>query len=272
MLVCKTALNGAGQRKRAVNVQQAEKMSSSKSVRGLPPARPHGEIERIAEDVFYVEGTMRTGLTTYARGMTIVRENGDLTLINPIRLKESGENELKQLGNICYVIRLGLHDTDIGYYSRKFGVQVMGFEGVQYIHEVTASKTLGKDDLPFSNCELIVFDTLPTKFSEGALLLKRDAGNILITCDSLQNWEVLKANLLGKWVLAMRGFKGKCIFDRYWMGWLMKEGMSMSDIKTQMQKLVDSDFHILLSGHGRVTDGSAKEATQRSFESMFRDV
>ncbi len=54
----------------------------------LPEALPHGHIEPVTDDVFYVMGTnvvdhANTRLQT-SRTMTIIRDNGELTLINSI--------------------------------------------------------------------------------------------------------------------------------------------------------------------------------------------
>ena len=56
----------------------------------LPPALPHGRLEEIFPDVFFVSGAMKTELMgahwQFSRNMTVVRDGDALTLINPIRL------------------------------------------------------------------------------------------------------------------------------------------------------------------------------------------
>ena len=53
--------------------------------------------------------------------MGIIREDGDVTLINPIRLNEDGEKQLKSLGNVRRVIRLdSFRGVDDPYYVERF--------------------------------------------------------------------------------------------------------------------------------------------------------
>jgi len=58
------------------------------------PAMPHGAIQEVFPDVFFVTGTMRAeffgSMWQFNRNMTIVRENGRLTLINTVRLDDAG--------------------------------------------------------------------------------------------------------------------------------------------------------------------------------------
>jgi hypothetical protein len=60
----------------------------------FPPALPHGQLEQIFPDIFFVTGTMQTVLMNarrqFSRNMTVVRDGNALTLINSIRLDGAG--------------------------------------------------------------------------------------------------------------------------------------------------------------------------------------
>ena len=66
------------------------------------PAWPHGKIQEVFPDIFYVTGTNKAhheGLDIQtSRNMVIYRNDSELTLINTVRLNEEGLRELERLG------------------------------------------------------------------------------------------------------------------------------------------------------------------------------
>ena len=66
----------------------------------FPPALPHGKLEQLFDDLFFVTGTMKmkSPPLTFSRNMTILREGNSLTLINSVRLDEDGLAQLDALG------------------------------------------------------------------------------------------------------------------------------------------------------------------------------
>ena len=55
------------------------------------------------------------------RNMAIVRHDGALTVINPMRLDAAGETALRALGEVRHVLRLGcFHGLDDPYYVDTF--------------------------------------------------------------------------------------------------------------------------------------------------------
>src|SRR5262249_24914814 len=90
------------------------------------PAYPHDPIEPIAEDVFTVRGSFRmNALVRISRNMAIVRHDGELTLVNPIRLDAAGEAQLRGLGTVARLFRLGsLHGVDDPYYVDTFHAEL----------------------------------------------------------------------------------------------------------------------------------------------------
>jgi hypothetical protein len=87
-----------------------------------PPVYPHDPIEPIADDVFMVRGSIRlNALMRITRNMAIVRHGGELTLIDPIRLDAAGETQLRDLGEVKRILRVGpMHGVDDPYYVDTF--------------------------------------------------------------------------------------------------------------------------------------------------------
>ena len=92
-------------------------MSEATQQESHPPAYPHDPVEEIAPNVFMVRGSIKlNALMRITRNMAVIRHEGTLTLVNPIRLSPAGEAELRALGDIKRIIRLGLHGIDDRYY------------------------------------------------------------------------------------------------------------------------------------------------------------
>ena len=69
----------------------------------FPPALPHGTIEEVFPDVFFVSGAMETVLQgmdwKFSRNMTVVRDGERLIIVNSVRLGEEGLAQLDKLGS-----------------------------------------------------------------------------------------------------------------------------------------------------------------------------
>ena len=60
--------------------------------RDFPAPLPHGPIEPLTERVYAVRGGVRIKrVLRISRNMAIVRDNAELTLVNPVRLDADGE-------------------------------------------------------------------------------------------------------------------------------------------------------------------------------------
>jgi len=90
-----------------------------------PPVYPHDPLEEIGMDVFMVRGSVRMNpIIRISRNMAVIREAGELTLINPIRLNADGETQLKTLGAVRRIMRLGcFHGLDDPYYVDQFDAE-----------------------------------------------------------------------------------------------------------------------------------------------------
>jgi hypothetical protein len=158
------------------------------------PAWPHGEIEEVFPDIFFVTGTNRThhagvDLQT-SRGMVAVRERDGLVLVNTVRLDDDGLRKLESLGRIAHVVRLGaFHGRDDPFYRDRYKATLWALPESMHADGHEADHTLVPHRmLPLRDAELFVFES--AKYPEAALLLRRDGG-ILITCDAVQNWVIV---------------------------------------------------------------------------------
>lgn len=155
------------------------------------PVMPHGAIQEVFPDVFFVTGTMRNeffgSMWQFNRNMTIVREGGRLTLINTVRLNDAGLAALDRLGTVTNVVRIGdMHGVDDRFYVDRYKAKFWALPNMRIGPGLQVDKTLAEGgETPFSNCSVFEFRT--TQRPECILRLDREGG-IMIACDSLQNW------------------------------------------------------------------------------------
>jgi hypothetical protein len=155
------------------------------------PVMPHGPIQKVFPDVFHVTGTMRAeffgSMWQFNRNMTIVRDGRDLTLINTVRLDDTGLAALDALGTVKNVVRIGdMHGVDDRFYVDRYHAKFWALPNMRIGEGLTVDRTLSEGgEMPFSNCSVFEFKT--TARPECILRLDREGG-IMIACDSLQNW------------------------------------------------------------------------------------
>lgn len=236
----------------------------------LPPARHHGELQRVADDVYYIEGTVHMFGLKFPRGMTvIVCDGSELALVNAVRLSPEGEQKLLALGRVAHVVRIGTHDEDNAYYVRKFGARFWAFTTVEHAHNLQPDMNLKVDELPLRDSRIVIFPNLPPSMAEAAILLLRPNGNILVTCDSVQSHDPVRGNWLAKLTMPFMGFKGKCIFGPVWGKEVRKQMPDPTKFEKDMALLRELDFAHLLSGHGSITDGTAKSTLVDAYARTF---
>jgi hypothetical protein len=157
----------------------------------LPPALPHGLLEEVFSDVFFITGMMKTVLMDvpwqFSRNMVVVRDGDALTLINSIRLDETGLARLEALGRVANVVKIGsLHGRVDAFYRQRYGAKFWAPAGMTHEHGLVADRELRPGgEMPFAGCGVFVFHT--TRRPECILSIDR-AGGILVSSDSLQNW------------------------------------------------------------------------------------
>ena len=261
--------------------------SSVTPPRPHPAALPHGSIETIFQNVFFVTGTvemkMMFGLLPmrFSRNMTIVREEGssknDLTLINSVRLDEDGLKELEALGTVKHVIRLaGFHGMDDPFYQERYGAQVWALAGTRYFEGLEENK--GDDyfvpdkwidkstkKLPLSNASLVLVETASPP--EGMLLLTRpDAGKVMVCGDAFQNFSSSDPyfNYLGRFMARMMGFIKPCNVGPGFYGAHKPDSLELAKI------LREHEFDHLLPSHGDPVLGRAAQKFEPAVKALKR--
>lgn len=233
----------------------------------LPPALPHGEISEVFADVFFVSGAMKTVLMGanwhFSRNMTIVRDGGQLTLINCVRLDDAGLAKLDSLGRVANVVKIGsLHGRDDAFYLQRYGATFWALPQMQHENGLKADKELRPGgDMPVSGCNVFTFRT--SKLPECILCLDREGG-ILIACDSLQNWlapDEFFSDESRKTMTEMNFFQPANL-GPLWMQVNEPKGEDFAALKAV-------PFRHVLCGHGAPLKDTAKAAFTDRFQAVF---
>jgi len=237
-----------------------------------PPALPHDPPLEIAQDLFVVHGCVRVNaLVRFTRNMVIVRDEGQLTLINPVRVDDEGLAALEALGEIKHVLRLGpMHGQDDPFYVDRYNADFWAFEdGITYSTPTITHALTEGGPLPFSNAHLFAFKYM--KEAEGAILLQRAKG-ILLTCDSIQNYatppHTPHTNWFSRTAMPYIGFPNETLIGPAWLK-LLVEDKDRDNIKAEFKRLLTLDFDQLIAAHGTFLPQGARASVLQAFEKRF---
>lgn len=223
-----------------------------------PAPLPHGDLTEIFPDVFFVTGGIRfmPGVIG-TRNMTVVRQGGDLVVINSVRLDAEGEAKLDALGKVKHVVRVGFfHGLDDPYYVERYGAQLWVPPRV----EAPGAKVLGRDGCPVEGAPVFVFEK--GKEGEVALVLPRDGG-VLVTCDSYQNWTTFEGcTFLCRLMLGAMGFGPRIVGGP----WVKRMGAA---VREDFHRLLQLPFVHLAPAHGTVIRDGAKEGLREAIAKRF---
>lgn len=233
----------------------------------FPAVLPHGDIQEIVPDVFFVTGTscpMFQGQKwQFSRNMTIVREGDTLTLVNTVRLNDQGLTALDKLGKVKNVVKIGaFHGIDDAFYVDRYGAKLWALPGHTHESGLPTDEELRVDGkMPFSGCSLFVYES--AKAPEGLLLVDR-AGGILIACDSLQNWVDVDEYFSEESANMMKQI-GFIRPANVGPGWIQFNDPQPSDFE-RLKKL---NFKHLLSAHGVPLRDEAHTQLSETFARLY---
>ena len=231
------------------------------------PFFPHDDVEEIGQDVFMVRGSFKpNSIVRFSRNMAIVRFEKELTLINPIRVNERVEEQIKSLGKIKNIMRTGgFHGLDDPYYVGKHGAKMFAQPGHTHYKEPRPDIILNSSvDLPFPNAQLFCFENLNQP--ESAVLLENNGG-LLLTCDSIQHWaDRSHCNLPARILLPLIGFSKTTLIGPAWLKVMVPKEI---DLLPQFQKLLEWQFERLLGAHGTLLEANAHNAATKAVEKTF---
>ena len=226
-----------------------------------PAPFPHGALLPLVDDVHYLVGSVRMGPgVRIGRTMTVLVHEGELTLVNAIRLQDLGP--LEALGRVAHVVKIGIHGMDDAFYAKACGATRWALPGVDLPEPV---ERLSVDNLPVPWVSLFSFEH--TVQPEGALLADRDGG-VLITCDSVQNWpDTEQCSLLAKPLTSIMGFNARpAQIGPPWRKGMTPPGGSL---KEDFERMCQLPFRHLVGGHGKPLMGGAKEALMATVSATF---
>jgi len=232
-----------------------------------PDAMPHGAIEELWPDVFFVTGTMRNeffgSMWQFSRSMTIVREQDRLTIVNSVRLDDAGLAALDRLGTVVNVVRIGdMHGSDDRFYVDRYGASLWALPGMMARDGLKVDREfLPGGEMPFAGCSLFVFET--TQRPEAILRVDREGG-IMIACDSLQNWVEPDAFFDEATVATMRAM-GFFTTAGLGLAWLHESAPRAEDFL----RLKAVPFRHALCGHGRPLRDGALAGYHAAFKRFF---
>lgn len=214
----------------------------------FPSLLPHGDIQEILPEVFFVKGQMEfptpEAVVLLARAMTIVRQGSDLTLVNTVRLSDEGLTALEKLGNVTNIVRIGAsHGRDDAFYSDRYDLPVWAVQGTNHQRPIKAELPLTEQgEGPIKEASMVLFQT--TSEPEAVICLHRNGG-VLITCDSFQNMVGPDEYIDGPSakMLEERGFFRRCNIGPAWRARLQPK-------KSDFERILELDFQHLLPSHG----------------------
>jgi len=228
---------------------------------------PHGDLQEVFPDIFFVTGTMRGeffgAMWQFSRNMVVIREGDDLTIVNSVRLDDDGLEQLESLGAVKNVVRIGdMHGLDDQFYVERYDATFWAMPGMGHDDGPTPDRELVPGgEMPVSDCELFTFET--TNRPEGILRLDRDGG-IMIACDSLQNWVAPDEFFDDSTVDTMRGmgFFTPCNLGLAWLHGSEPEA-------PDFERLKKVSFRHALCGHG-VPAHDSREDFHATFSRMYQ--
>jgi len=232
-----------------------------------PAVMPHGPIEWVGDDVFWVRGSVRLGPgLRITRNMTIVRSGTELSLFHSVRLTPESEAELAKLGTVKNVVKLAnAHGMDDAYYLDHFGATYWALPGGAREQDPEIQQELRDDNLPVDDAKLFAFRD--SKEKEAVLLIERGDG-ILITGDAVQSWpDSAGCSLPAKLVIRLMGFlKRPAQIGPPWRKMMTPEN---GTLQPDFERLASLDFAHIVPVHGSPLMGTAKQDLRATIEATF---
>lgn len=220
----------------------------------FPGVEPHGPLVPIFDNAWYVTGSVAfKPLVRLPRNMVVVRHQGELTLINAVRLDDKGKAELDALGKVAHVMRIGFHAMDDAYYLDQYGAKLWVVAGTDARAPAAAIGELSENtQLPFPDSRVFIFKK--TVRPEAAILIERDGG-LLITCDSVQHWVPSPLmSPMAKVLTRLIGFQKPAQIGPPWRKKQTPQGTSL---RPDFERLATLPFSRLIGGHGGLLEQDA---------------
>ncbi len=231
--------------------------------------RSHGPLREVGPGLWQVVGTIRMGVgMTITRNMTVVREGSALTICNSVRLDEKAEAELRKLGEVRQVIKLGqFHGMDDPYYVGRFGAKLWALPGSKHDRGLTTDVELSEGGpLPLQERAPQLFVFRNAKSPEAALFLGEPG--VLLTCDSVQNWSpaMTGCSWLARTMMPRMGFVPGPLIGPFWRKYMTVPGKSLRD---DFERLIELPIQQVLVAHGEPIRENGRDAIRTAMHACF---
>ena len=226
---------------------------------------PHGPIETVTDRLHFVRGSMRlNAFLRISRNMAILKDDDGLTLVNPIRLTASGEEELARLGVVRRLLRLGaMHGIDDVWCKARFNAEFWAEAGGTIYPDPPIDQDISAG---FRLPHATLFHFEHTKQPEAALLVPGTPG-VLLTCDAIQHYgDYTYNNRLARMAMPFIGFPKTTVVGPIWLKRMTPAGESL---RGEFERLLELDFDALLGAHGTFLGHGAKTAVRAAVTRKF---
>lgn len=233
------------------------------------PAYPHDPIQEIYPNIFLIHGSIKMGPGLWLnRNMLILKQDTELTLVNPVRLSLEGFKELDQLGDVTNIIRLGdFHGLDDPFYLDRYDAKFWCQEGQGTYPEPKPDIVIDSDTAsPIAESQFFLFET--ALFPEAALFFPQH--KLLITTDAIQyysDWSY--TSFLTKIAFKLMGFKLGMNIGGPWIKRVTPKGKTMV---SDFESLLQLDFDAVIAAHGTLIKENAKSLVQIEMQNRFEDL
>lgn len=230
------------------------------------PAYAHDSLIEIFPNIYLLRGSIHMGFgLRMNRNMIVIKQNSDLTLINPVRMSTAGLNQLNQLGHVKNVIRLGdFHGLDDQFYIDTYQAHFWSQSNHTNYPELSPNTSINTSTVsPIHDSEIFIFET--ALYPEAALLIK--SVKLLITTDSVQYWSDWKyMSFPTKIILWLMGFRVGLFLGG---PWLKRVTPKDKNLESDFEQLLNLEFEHLVAAHGTVLMTNAKQQLMEVVKRTF---
>lgn len=232
-----------------------------------PPATRHDALKQLFPGVYFLQGSiqMKPGVRIN-RNMVVLAHEGELTLINSVRLNDEGLAALDQLGKVTALVRLGdFHGIDDAFYLERYQCDLWGQQGSRVYKRVPPTRFFADGDAgPVPHARYFTFSAVTCP--EAALLLT--SHGLLITTDSLQYYgkQLRHFSLPAKMAFPFLGFHRGLNIGPMWLKGVTPEGASLT---SDFERLATLEFDALVGAHGEPLMTGAKAALLKELTKVF---
>ncbi|HEU0031542.1 MAG TPA: hypothetical protein VFQ53_12975 [Kofleriaceae bacterium] len=234
------------------------------------PGTTFGPLQQVFDDMWWAWGTVKfmPGIV-FPRNMTVVREaSGDLVVIHPVMMPDAQQRQLEALGPIKHIVRLGaFHGMDDVKFVKRYAPTVWAPPGCACSPEMKFDRELVPGgETPIAGARVFAFAT--SRSPETCLLVPRHGG-VLLTCDSVQNWETGEGcSVLGKLMARLMGFRGRACIGPGWRK--QSEPKNGIGFRDSFRELLALEFRHVLSGHGAPLQDTARDDLRAQVAKLYK--